>query len=380
MYNIVHFSNGRGGGVQTIINNIIQLSTNLEFCYRIIYTIRIEDNKSSLVLKQNLGQHDQIFEYSKFENTYFVFKRLSQLLKDENEIIIAHDWIELGMVNRLGLKNPLIFFLHANIDYYYNLATLHKNVIDYFICYSRQIEKKLRAIAEIPNQQIKYVLYPVKNISLQKIITFPLRILYCVNDLDEPRKNFGLIKALIKKFNNQNILWTIIGKTSQQTVLSNYLSLENVKHFSSLPNDQVIEVMKTQHLFLLPSYDEGMPVTLIESMKCGVIPLVSSWEGAASEIIKHASNGYILNASIEDYASVINTLYDSIDDLPKLSILVKQSADLFCNPDTSMFELEAIFLLPKENKKGSLNLVYASRLDRKYIPNFLVKFIRKRIY
>jgi glycosyltransferase involved in cell wall biosynthesis len=380
MYNIVHFSNGRGGGVQTIIDNFIKLSSNLEFSYRIIYTIRIEDVDSSFVFKQKIGQHDQIFEYSKFENTYFVFKRLSNLLKDENEIIIAHDWLELGMASRLGLKNRLFYFLHANTDYYYNLAIIHKRAIEFFICYSRVIETKLKVIAEIPSFQIKHILYPIADITFQKIISYPLRILYCVNDIDEPRKNFDLVKALIKKLNKENVIWTIIGKSEETFDLINELDTAKITYYQSLPNKQVIEIMKSQHLFLLPSYDEGLPVTLIESMKCGVIPLVSSWEGAASEIIQHGNNGFILNATIEDYSSVIKTLYNSFEDLPKLSNLVRSSAELFCNPITSVFDLETIFLLPRINKGATPKLVYASRLDKKYIPNFLVKFIRKNIY
>lgn len=378
MLNIVHFSNGKGGGVQTIIDNIVNFSTNQAVHYRVIYTIRIEEHESSFYHNIHLRENDIIFMYSRYENTYFVFKRLSKLLKDENEIIVAHDWLELGMVNRLGLKNRLIYFLHANIDYYYNLAVLHKNVIDYFICYSRLIEKKLKALAEIPNYQIKYVLYPVRNITFQKNNSLPLKILYCVNDLEEPRKNFSLIKALIKKLSKQKILWTIIGKTNQQIVLDNVLVADNVTYISSLPNDDVIEIMKTQHLFLLPSYDEGMPVALLEAMKCGLIPLVSSWEGAASEIIQHGNNGFILNATVEDYSSVIESLYESFKDLPRLSNIVKSSAELFCNPITSVYELESIYLLPRFNKHTISKLVYASRLDKKYIPNILVKFIRKR--
>ncbi len=380
MYNIVHFSNGRGGGVQTIIDNFIKLSSNLEFSYRIIYTIRIEDVDSSFIFKQKIGQHDQIFEYSKFENTFFVFKRLSKLLKDENEIIIAHDWLELGMVSRLGLKNRLFYFLHANTDYYYNLAIIHKHAIELFICYSRVIETKLKAIAEIPSSQVKYILYPVADITFQKIISYPLRILYCVNDLDEPRKNFDLVKALIKKLNKENVIWTIIGKSEETFDLINKLNSAKITYHQSLPNKQVIETMKSQHLFLLPSYDEGLPVTLLESMKCGVIPLVSSWEGAASEIIDDGKNGFILSPDLDEYYSVIQNMLKKPDELTLFSVNAKRKADEFCNPYNSIIELQKSFLIPSVVKDVKPVFVYGSRLDKRYIPNFLVKLIRKRVH
>lgn len=380
MQNIVQFSNGKGGGVQTIIDNIINLSKLKTVQYRVIYTIRIEDHDPSLVFTLSLRENDIIFKYSRFENTYYVFRRLSKLLNDENEIIIAHDWLELGMVSRLGLKNKVLFFLHADIDYYYNLAITHKNVIDYFICYSRIIEKKLMALDEIPFAQIKYFIYPVSNVSISKTFSLPLRIIYCVNYLDEPRKNFGFIIELIKKLAYKNIHWTIIGKNIIKFDFLNYIESQKIEYYPCLPNSQVIKIMKGQHLFLLPSYNEGLPVTLIEAMKCGVVPMVSEWNGAASDIIDNGQNGFILDSILSEYMSILDEILIKIDNLELLSENAKKSADSFCDSYDAVHKLESLYLLPYINKRRIPEFLYASRLDQKFIPNFLVKFIRKRIY
>lgn len=380
MKNIVHFSNGKGGGVQTIIDNIITLSSNKSLQYRVVYTIRIEEHEDSFEQAIVLRENDLIFKYSRFENTYFVFKRLSKLLKDENEIIVSHDWLELGMISRLGLKNKVLFFLHADIDYYYNLAIAHKYEIDYFICYSRVIEKKLIALNKIPHTSIKYLIYPVANIFLTKSFSYPLRIIYCVNYLDELRKNFALIIDLVKKLTSENILWTIVGKSKLGLDYFKDIDPKKLEYYPSLPNNQVIEIMKHQHLFLLPSYHEGLPVTLIEAMKCGVIPLVSAWNGAASDLIEHEQNGFILNPSPDEYISIIKGMLIKIEDIEALSIKAKQSVECFCNHNNSINKLESVYSLPTLNKSKNPVLLYSSTLDKKYIPNFLVKLIRKMIY
>jgi glycosyltransferase involved in cell wall biosynthesis len=59
--------------------------------------------------------------------------------------------------------------------------------------------------------------------------------------------------------------------------------------------DQKISVFKGCRLFVLPSYNEGLPLTIIEALACSCV-VVSTNVGAIPEVISHGINGFIFDA------------------------------------------------------------------------------------
>lgn len=51
--------------------------------------------------------------------------------------------------------------------------------------------------------------------------------------------------------------------------------------------------IRNAHCLLLPSRGEGCPMTLIEGMRSGTIPLVSDCPSAMREIVKHGVSGFV---------------------------------------------------------------------------------------
>jgi glycosyltransferase involved in cell wall biosynthesis len=54
------------------------------------------------------------------------------------------------------------------------------------------------------------------------------------------------------------------------------------------------DILKKSKIFLLPSYYEGLPMSLLEAMSVGCIPIVTS-VGSIPEVIKNGYNGLIVN-------------------------------------------------------------------------------------
>jgi glycosyltransferase involved in cell wall biosynthesis len=378
--NVVHFSTGNGGGVQTIIDNIIKHSTNINIRYRIVYTLCIEKKASWYVDTDNLKAHESVFKYSTFENTFYLFKRLKNCLINDEEIIIAHDWLELGMASRHGIKNQLLFFLHADINYYYELARLHKDVIDAFICYSRVIETNLRKNKDIIQSKIFYQIYPVPHLENLILDTSELRIIFCVKSLLEDRKNFKLIPEIVHCTSSLNIVWTIVGLGYSQNDLINLFGTNKVIYYPKLDNENLIELMQKQDIFILPSHSEGLPVSLIEAMKCQNVPLITSWNGAEIELVIHNQTGFILPNTAASFANIILDLYSNRNKLEAIGLNARQKANSFCDPFIAVSKLETIILLtPEKITSPPTKIVYSSRLDRKWIPNIFTKVMRKYI-
>lgn len=57
--------------------------------------------------------------------------------------------------------------------------------------------------------------------------------------------------------------------------------------------ERFLEVMKTADILLLPSRYEGCPMTMLEAMAHGVVPVASDGVGAMSEIVTSGKDGFI---------------------------------------------------------------------------------------
>ncbi|MEO6328706.1 MAG: hypothetical protein ABIO55_07235, partial [Ginsengibacter sp.] len=105
---IYHFYNGSGGGVFSVIKNLLQYSRDRKIENHIIYTINKKLIPHFSVPQLSGATSEQIFYYSADWNFYYTCKQLSKLLPDNKAVLIAHDWLELGMVSNLGLQNPVV--------------------------------------------------------------------------------------------------------------------------------------------------------------------------------------------------------------------------------------------------------------------------------
>ena len=66
-----------------------------------------------------------------------------------------------------------------------------------------------------------------------------------------------------------------------------------------LPQDGVLEALKSAHLFVLPSFAEGVPVVLMEAMSMG-IPCISTRVGGIAELIENGRNGWLIHSGDPD--------------------------------------------------------------------------------
>ncbi|MCA1745268.1 MAG: glycosyltransferase family 4 protein [Bacteroidales bacterium] len=57
--------------------------------------------------------------------------------------------------------------------------------------------------------------------------------------------------------------------------------------------EQKVEIIRQSDFFILPSYSEGLPISLLENMSCGVVPVVSDDE-ALLHVVTDSVNGFIV--------------------------------------------------------------------------------------
>ncbi|MBD8589477.1 glycosyltransferase family 4 protein [Peribacillus simplex] len=109
------------------------------------------------------------------------------------------------------------------------------------------------------------------------------------------RKNHELVLKALVNVKSQNFLYLICGRGELEDYLRNLaktLGIEDKVRFLGYRND-IPEICKASDLFVFPSYQEGLPVSVMEAMSAG-LPIVCSAIRGNTDLIENGSGGYLI--------------------------------------------------------------------------------------
>lgn len=88
------------------------------------------------------------------------------------------------------------------------------------------------------------------------------------------------------------------------------LAPENVKIHGWVSGEEKDKILRNSDVLLLPSYNEGLPISILEAMSYGM-PIISTPVGGIVEAVENNVNGFIVNCGdTSDLAAKINALCD----------------------------------------------------------------------
>ena len=128
-----------------------------------------------------------------------------------------------------------------------------------------------------------------------------------IGRLTEEKNLFNLIKAF-KGLNNFSL--DIIGKGPLENNLKKKSKDLGVKvnFLGVYPNNKLPEIINQYQIYILPSYYEGNPKTLLEAMSCEVACIGTDVFGI-NNIIRHGINGFLCATNPESIKSAILEVY-----------------------------------------------------------------------
>lgn len=378
---VYHFHNGTGGGVLSVIRNLLLFQQHGEIENHVIYTINNEQVKNFKLPGLKGAATQQVFNYSPQWNFYYTCKQLFKLLPDEKCLVVAHDWLELGMVSNLGLQNPVVQFLHGHYDYYFNLAKKHEAWVDAFICIASAIKDQLQILLPLQKTAIHYCRFPVPEVATAFKENKVAKILFAGRC--EKGKGYDLLPLIAKQLikAGTTVEWHIVGKGSEE---NDYNWPENVSviFYGVKTNEELLAMLSSFDYFILPSLAEGMPLSVIEAMKAGVIPIVNDLPGGLQEIVLNGETGFRIQAnSITGYVEILIRLEKDILSKQKIAAAAIKLATDYFQPQKNTAAIEEIFMATvlKTRRKKKKQKMVGSRLDAEWMPNFLTEFIRRRV-
>ncbi len=90
--------------------------------------------------------------------------------------------------------------------------------------------------------------------------------------------------------------------------------------------EDIPELLRSSHLFALPSDSEGLPMTIIEAMACG-LPVVATRVGGIPELIEPETNGFLIDAGDESaLAACLHRLITDEELLERMSVEARRIA------------------------------------------------------
>jgi glycosyltransferase involved in cell wall biosynthesis len=86
---------------------------------------------------------------------------------------------------------------------------------------------------------------------------------------------------------------------------------QNLHVLGELPNEKVLAYIQAADVFVLPSRDEALPMTLLEAMYFSK-GIIASRSGGIPEVIEHGENGLIFE--VEDYQQLAGYIVELFHD------------------------------------------------------------------
>ncbi len=142
-----------------------------------------------------------------------------------------------------------------------------------------------------------------------------LTLLYTAGNLENPRKGVDLVVDALNDYKEPITLLTI-GK-GELNITNPLVNIEPLGYISDPKN--MVAIYQKAHALLLPSREDNLPNTMVESLCCGT-PVISFKTGGMQEYIVEAENG-CLSSCISGQG-----LHDSISRFAKIKSVFNATA------------------------------------------------------
>jgi glycosyltransferase involved in cell wall biosynthesis len=156
----------------------------------------------------------------------------------------------------------------------------------------------------------------------------PFRILY-LGHLGQAKGTFDLISAAQKiSATHPNVVFDLVGEelsSGDREQLCRQIADKNLDCVHVHPPVQGAAkhlFFRYASIFVYPSYFEGMPISVLEAMACG-LPIVATSVGGLPELVIHESNGLLVDAGQPDQLAA--ALCRLLDDLELCKAMQQQS-------------------------------------------------------
>ena len=258
---------------------------------------------------------------------------------------------------------------------------------DFVIGVSKEICRRLREDCGIAADKVRMIHYGIELPQHEeKPARDParLQVLY-LGRLDQVQKRVRLLEPISKRLRelDTNFHLTIVGDGLEREWLAKMVRRNDLSDWvelrPALPYREISGLFNRFDVLLLPSAFEGLPLSLLESMARGIVPVITRLPSGSEEII-HGTNGILVEAENTDgYAEAIHRLAQdrnlletfseearrTITEHFSSSTMAQQWLLLDGTSENTNFDVSGLRVLPPYGCESSLRFTTFGRLLRR---------------
>lgn len=218
----------------------------------------------------------------------------------------------LHMAYPQGIR--IIVVVHGSCDGLVRDFFAYNKAIERYLCVSHAAFNSLHALG-VESERIEIITTPVKILEKNRNIwtldrTKALRLGYA-GRLETMHKRSDLLITLIRKLEELKIkyIFEIAGSGSYASNIVDFISKTNlyskVTYLGLIDRKQISDFWKDKDISINVSDSEGRPISNIEAMLCGVVPVVTETSGILDDV-ENGVTGYVVSlGDIDKMAEVI---------------------------------------------------------------------------
>ena len=305
------------------------------------------------LLKNDIAVHASSFLSSTEDNIKWI---LDCLQKNTPHIFVpnlvvpayyACKWTKKAGIKTIGISHSDDPFYHAIQK---EFMDGHKSFrLDGMICVSKELEQQLLKSKNASKVKIKRIPYGViiPDSKTTRDDT-SLRVIY-VGRLAEQQKRISEVTRSFCKMTQKikGVEAIIYGDGPDKINVENILNKQQIKTpvtlVGNIPPKQMTDKLLKAHVIVLLSDFEGLPISVLEAMACGVVPVCLDMRSGITELIKNGKTGYIVDDRDEHFIETIKELKADNQIWEEISVNAKQlvtgnfSLEISCNSYSSFF-------------------------------------------
>ena len=370
------------GGALNIIEGLYRHRTPDRLAYGVILTHNPLWTDARFGGRFN-ADYQATFEFkTPVENLYAVVRRLHAAIPAGEGILVANDLLELAMASACDCGRAVVQVLHADTDYYYDLAARHEDVVDAFVVYGRTMERRLNERLPHRSNDIYFLPYGMPNPPRRRTQGCgQLRLLFA-GRLEHRQKGVLDLPSIDRMLEERAVdaQWTIVGSGPDEETLRQAWTSSRVRFLGAKTHEEVFDIASEHDVFVLPTRWEGVPVALLEAMSVGLVPVVSRVESGVAEILTDGVTGLMPPVgNVGAFADALAALDANRQKLESISAAATAYVHEHHDVRKRTNAYQALFAQYKQLKRPRPRngaLPYGSRLDSPWLPNMAVRTVR----
>lgn len=222
---------------------------------------------------------------------------------------------------------PLFYFLYIN-----KVAKSFRKLYyssDFLVLLSKRFIPDFIRLYKVPNDKIVAIGNPASfgiYASNDDVLTKSKTVLI-VARFDERSKRLLLALKIWKKVSLLYPDWNldIVGFGRALPVYESYIKRFNIRGVSFLGKQAPLEYYRKASIFMMTSAFEGWPMTIVEAMQLGCVPIVMNSFGSLCDIVDSGKNGIIVDNN--DVDGFVKALRDLIENRNKREIMADNAIE-----------------------------------------------------